>query len=100
MDDQEKVDPVKPCMNIYKAKIQNDGSPDKFKFINIPGGDFQNKEIIGDIWYPKTSMRTLKYFLAGDYKHKSRLHQLNFIGEFLKSNVKHGAIVKLDIRYG
>ena len=89
MDDQEKVDPVKPCMNIYKAKIQNDGSPDKFKFINIPGGDFQNKEIIGDIWSSTAPMNNKNYLLANNSKHKSIVHQLDFIGAFLQSNTKH-----------
>ena len=55
--------------------------------------------MIGDTWYPALSMRTLKYFLAYYYKHKARLHQLDFIGEFLKSNIKHRVFVKLDSRY-
>ena len=32
--------------------------------------------------------------------HKSRVHQLNFIGEFLQANVKHRVFVKLDSIYG
>ena len=44
-------------------------------------------------------MRTLNYFLADASKHKARVQQLNFIGEFLQANVKHGVFVKLGSRY-
>ena len=55
--------------------------------------------MIGDTWYPTTSMRTLKYFLADAAKHKARVHQLDFIGAFLQANVKDRVFVKLDKRY-
>ena len=41
----------------------------------------------------------MKYFLADAAKHKSRVHQLDFIGAFLKAKVKNRVFVKLDIRY-
>ena len=44
-------------------------------------------------------MRTMKYFLADATKHKSRVHQLDFIGSFLQAKVKNIVFVKLDIRY-
>ena len=44
-------------------------------------------------------MRTLKYFLADAAKHNERVHQLDFIGAFLKTKVKNRVFVKLDIRY-
>ena len=44
-------------------------------------------------------MRTLKYFLADAAKHKSRVHQLDFIVALLKSKVKNRVFVKLDMRY-
>ena len=44
--------------------------------------------MIGDTWSPTASMRTLKYFLADSAKHKARVNQLDFIGAFLKANVK------------
>ena len=44
-------------------------------------------------------MRTLNYFLADAVKHKSIVHQLDFIGAFLKANVKHRVFVELDSRY-
>ena len=31
MYDPEKEDPVKPCMDVFKAKTQYDGSLDKLK---------------------------------------------------------------------
>ena len=41
-------------------------------------------------------MRTLKYFLADSIKHKSIVHQLDFIGALLQSKVKNRVFVKLD----
>ena len=44
-------------------------------------------------------MRTLKYFLEDVVEHKSRFHQLDFIGSFLQLKVKNRVFVKLDSRY-
>ena len=44
-------------------------------------------------------MRTLKYFLAYATKHKARVNQLDFIGEFLQTKVNNRVFVKLDSRY-
>ena len=55
--------------------------------------------MVGDTWSPTAYMRTLKYFLADAAKHKARVHQLDFIGEFLQANVKNTVFVKLDMKY-
>ena len=47
MDDQEKGDPVIPCMDVYEAEIQSDECLDKLNFIIVVRGDLKNKEIIG-----------------------------------------------------
>ena len=86
-------------MDVYKAKIQSDGSLDKLKLRIVVRGDLQNKEMVGDTWSPTASMRTLKYFLADAAKHKARVHQLDFIGSFLQAKVKNRLFVKLDMRY-
>ena len=44
-------------------------------------------------------MRFWGYFLAYDFKNKSRLHQLDFIGAFLQANFKNRVFVKLDRSY-
>ena len=44
-------------------------------------------------------MRNLKYFLVDSVKHKARVHQLDFIGEFLQAKVMNRVFVKLDSRY-
>ena len=49
-----------PCMDIYKAKIQSDGSLDKLKLRTVVIGDLQNKELVGDTWSPTASMKTFK----------------------------------------
>ena len=78
-------EPFTPCMDVYKAKIQSDGSLDKLKLRIVVGGDFQNKEMVGDIWSPTASMRTLKYFLADTANHKTRVHQPKLRTECLLS---------------
>ena len=55
--------------------------------------------MVGDTWSPTASMRNLNYFLADAAKHKSRVHQLDFIGVFFQANVKNRVFVKLDMRY-
>ena len=97
--DPKDGEPVTPCMYVYKAKIQSDGSLDKIKLRIVVRGDLQNKEMIGDTWSSTASMKNLKYFLADSEKHKERVHQLDFIGAFLQANVKNRVFVKLDMRY-
>ena len=63
-----------------QGKIKSYGSLDKLKLVIVVRGDFQNKEIIGYTWSPTASMRILNYFLVDYSKHKSILHQLDFIG--------------------
>ena len=89
MDDPEKGDPLTPCMDVYKGKIQSYGIPDKLKLITVVRVDLQNNEMIGDTWSPTASMRTLKCLFSDASKHKARLYQLGFIGTFIQANVKH-----------
>ena len=86
-------------MDVYKAKIQYNGSLEKLKLIIVVRGDLQNKELVGDTWSPTASMRNLKYFLADATTHKARVHQLDLIGAFLQTKVKNRVFVKLDSRY-
>ena len=100
MDNPEKGDPVTPCMGVYKEKIQSDGSLEKLKLRIVVGEELQNMKMIGNTWTATESMRTLKYFLSNAAKHKSIVHQLCFIGEFLQANLKHRVSVKFDSIYG
>ena len=86
-------------MDVYKAKIQSDGSLDKLKLRIVVRGYLQDKKMVGETCSPIASMRTLKYFLSDSAKHKARVHQLDFIGVFLQAKVKNRVFVKLDIRY-
>ena len=83
MYDTEKGDPVKPYMDVYKAKIQSNESLDKLKATVVVRQDFQNKEMIGDSFYPTAPMSNLKYFLSDSSKHKARVNQLYFIEAFI-----------------
>ena len=42
-EDPEKDEPVTPCMDVYKAKMQSDGSLDKIKLRILIRRDLQNK---------------------------------------------------------
>ena len=86
-------------MDVYKAKIQYNGSLDNLKLRIVVRGDLHNKELVGDTWSPTASMRTFKYFLADTTKQKARVHQLYFIGALLQAKVKNRVFVKLDIIY-
>ena len=43
VEDPHKGEPVTPCMDVYKAKIQSYGSLEKLKFRIVVSGDLQNK---------------------------------------------------------
>ena len=64
-------------MDVYKAKIQSDGSLDKLKLRIVVRGDLQNKVMVCDFWSPTDSMRTMKYSLADAAKHKARFHKIS-----------------------
>ena len=94
--DSEKYEPMNPCMDVYKAKIQSDVSLDKLKLRIVVRGDLQNKELVDDTWSPTASMKILKYLLADATKKKKAIvHQLYFIGEFLKAKVKDRVFCKV-----
>ena len=40
IEDQNEGEPVTPCMDVYKDKIQSDGSLDKLKLRILVRGDF------------------------------------------------------------
>ena len=56
----KKGELVTPCMDVYKEKIQSDGSLDKLKLRIVVRGDIQNKELVGCTWSPIASTRNLK----------------------------------------
>ena len=85
IEDPKEGEPVTPCMDVYKAKIQSYGSLDKLKLRIVVRGDFQNKEMVGDTWSPTASMRTLKYFLADAEKNNAIVHQLDLLAHSCKS---------------
>ena len=49
-----------PCVDVYKTKIQSDGSLDKLKLRIVVRGDLHNKELVGDILSPTASIVDLK----------------------------------------
>ena len=67
-------------MDVYKEKIQSDGSIEKFKLVILVRGDLQNKELVVYTWSQTSSMIPLIHFLADAAKNKARVRQLDFIG--------------------
>ena len=43
IEDQKEGEPVTPCMDVYKAKIQSDGSLDKLNLRILVRGYLKNK---------------------------------------------------------
>ena len=80
VEDPKKGALVTTCMDVYKEKIQSDGSIEKLKLIIVVRGDLKNTELVGNTCSPTAYMRNLKYFLANATKHKASIHQLDFIG--------------------
>ena len=70
MDDPDKGEPVTPCMDVYRPKIQSSGSLDRLKLRIVVRGNFQNKEMIEYTCSTTSSMKILKYFLVDASKHK------------------------------
>ena len=62
VQEPEKYEPMTTCMDVYKSKIQSDGSLDNIKLRIMGRRYLQNKELFGDTWSPTDSIRTLKYF--------------------------------------
>ena len=71
-------------MEMYKEKIQSDGSLDKLKLGILLRRYLQNKELVGVTWSPTVSMMTFRYLLVDAAKHKAGVIRLNFIGAFLQ----------------
>ena len=46
VQEPEKGEPVTPCMDVYEAKIQSDGSLEKLNFRILVRGYPQNKELV------------------------------------------------------
>ena len=46
VQEPEKGEPVTPCMDVYKAKIQSDGSLDKLKLRIVVIGYIKNKNLV------------------------------------------------------
>ena len=44
VQEPRKSEPMTPCMDVYKAKIESDGSLDRLKLIILVRGYLQNKE--------------------------------------------------------
>ena len=86
-------------MDVYKARIQSDGSLEKLKLRILVRGYLHNKDLIVDTWSPTASMSTLKYLLEDAVKHKARVNRLYFIGSFLQVSFKNRVFLKLDSRY-
>ena len=72
-----------------QGKIQSDGIIEKLKLRILLSKDLQNKEAIGDTWFPTEWISTIKYLSVDNNKNKARVNKLDLIGAFLQCNLKH-----------
>jgi hypothetical protein len=63
LDEMREGESSTPVMEIFKVKINSDGSLDKLKTRIVVRGDLQNG-VTEDKWSPTASFRSLKMFLA------------------------------------
>ncbi len=89
-----------PVMEIFKVKIQSDGTLDKLKMRMVVRGDLQAKDISEDKWSPTASFRSLKMFLANAARLKARVRQLDFVGAFLQAKMRTRMFVTIPKIYG
>ena len=99
LEDPDPEDALKPCMDVYKAKIQSYGTIDKLKLRIVVRGYLKNMDVMGETWYPTASLRTVKFLLADSARHKARFKQLDFIGAFLQAKVNRRFFVRLESKY-
>ena len=95
IEDQNEGAPVTTCMDVYKAKIQSDGSLDKLKLRIVVRGDLQNEELVGDTWSPTASMRNLKYFFGICNQTQSKSSSNRFHWSILASKSKEQSIFEV-----
>jgi len=71
---------------IFKVKINNEGSLDKLTTRIVVRGDLQSG-VVEDKWSPTASFRFLKMFLEHASRLKARVKQFDFIGAFLQATL-------------
>jgi hypothetical protein len=89
-----------PVMEIFKVKINSNGTLDKLKTRIVVHGDLQGKSTTEDKWSPTASFRSSKMFLAHACRLKVRVKQLNFIGAFLQANMQSRMFFTLPKIFG
>ena len=90
MEEPTKEDPLTPCMDYHKEKIQSNGSLYRLKLIIVVKSDLKNKYVIGDTsWSPTSSMKTLNFLLTGTSQHKVRVYQLYSILGYIHQTQNH-----------
>jgi hypothetical protein len=76
-----------PVMEIFKVKINSDGSLDKLKTRIVVRGHLQSG-VVKDKWSATALFHSLKIFLAHASRLKARVKQLDFIGTFLQASTR------------
>jgi hypothetical protein len=89
-----------PVMEIFKVKINSDGTLDKLKTQIVVRGDLQGKSTMEDKWSPTASFRSLKMFLAHASRLKVRVKQLDFVGAFLQAPMRSRMFVTIPKIFG
>jgi hypothetical protein len=88
-----------PVMEIFKVKINSDGSLDKLKTRIVVRGHLQSG-VVKDKWSATALFHSLKIFLAHASRLKARVKQLDFIGTFLKASTRSRIFVTIPAIIG
>jgi hypothetical protein len=99
LDHMKEEETSTPVMEIFKVKLNSDGSLDKLKTWIVVRGDLQSG-VVKDKWSPTASFRSLKMFLAHASRLKARVKQLDFIGAFLQASTRSRIFVTIPAIIG
>jgi hypothetical protein len=99
LDEMREGENSTPVMEIFKVKINSDGSLGKLKTRIVVRGDLQNG-VTEVKWSPTASFRSLKMFLAHASRLKARVKQLDFIGAFLQASTRSRIFVMIPAVFG
>ena len=86
---------ILPIKQVYKTKLNANGTLNKLKARIVVRGDLQKLRPGENVWSPTASMRLLKTFVANAAQEGKEIKQVDFIAAYLQANVRESVFVKL-----
>ena len=90
---------VLPVKDVYKCKIQSDGTIDKLKVRIAIRGDLDKDAIGENNWAPAITFIILKLFLAEAARLGLRIYQIDFISAYLQALMDRPVYVRFPAKW-